>query len=115
MSGGIALVFQLGSALLDACVLSVLSGGDAYGYVITQAVKSIMDVSESAIYPVLYRLKKEGYLVAYDMPHGGRNRRYYSITDKGRELLSECRQEWEKYKKNVDNILKEINIENKEF
>lgn len=31
------MVFQLGSALLDACVLAVLDSQDAYGYVLTQA------------------------------------------------------------------------------
>lgn len=109
------MIFQLGSALLDSCVLSVLSEDDTYGYVITQAVKDVMGVSESAIYPVLYRLKNEGYLVAYDMPFGGRNRRYYSVTEKGRNLLSECRREWERYKESVDNILKETDSERKKL
>ena len=47
------MVFQLGSALLDACVLAVLSDGDTYGYVLTQKVRQAIDVSESTLYPVL--------------------------------------------------------------
>lgn len=101
------MLFQLGSTLLDACVLSVLSENDAYGYVITQAVKQVVDVSESTLYPVLRRLKNDGYLIAYDLPYQGRNRRYYSITEKGKEMLSEYRREWEGYKKCVDIILNE--------
>ena len=44
------MVFQLGSALLDACVLAVLDSQDAYGYVLTQSVKQVMDISESTLY-----------------------------------------------------------------
>ena len=53
------MVFQLGSALLDACVLAVLSDEDAYGYVLTQTVQEIIEVSESSLYPVLRRLQKD--------------------------------------------------------
>ena len=55
--------FQLGSALLDACVLAVLDDQDAYGYVLTQSVKQVMDISESTLYPVLRRLQKDQCLI----------------------------------------------------
>ena len=74
------MIFQIGSALLDACVLSVLEREDMYGYILTQNVKEVVDISESTLYPVLRRLQKEAYLVTYDQPFAGRNRRYYQIT-----------------------------------
>ena len=52
--------FQIGSALLDACVLSLLMQGDTYGYVLTQEMKKAVDISESTLYPVLRRLQKGG-------------------------------------------------------
>jgi len=97
--------FQVGAALLDACVLSILSREDAYGYVLTQNVKEVLNVSESTLYPVLRRLQKEDYLTTYDMPFDGRNRRYYRITDKGKEKLGEFLNEWEQYKGKVDKLL----------
>jgi len=97
--------FQVGAALLDACVLAILSREDAYGYVLTQNVKEILNVSESTLYPVLRRLQKEDYLTTYDMPFDGRNRRYYKITDKGKEKLGEFLNEWDEYKGKVDKIL----------
>jgi len=97
--------FQVGAALLDACVLAILSREDAYGYVLTQNVKEILNVSESTLYPVLRRLQKEDYLTTYDMPFDGRNRRYYQITDKGKEKLSEYLKEWDEYKGKVDKII----------
>ena len=97
--------FQVGAALLDACVLAILSREDAYGYVLTQNVKEILSVSESTLYPVLRRLQKENYLTTYDLPFDGRNRRYYQITDMGKEKLKEHQSQWSEYKEKVDRIL----------
>jgi PadR family transcriptional regulator, regulatory protein PadR len=99
------MVFQLGSALLDACVLAVLTKADTYGYILTQNVKEMIDVSESSLYPVLRRLQKDDCLTTYDQPFQGRNRRYYSITEQGRERLTEYAEEWQQYKTKVDKIL----------
>lgn len=99
------MLFNLGSPLLDACVLAVLQNEDTYGYVLTQNVKSVINISESTLYPVLRRLQKDGYLVTYDQPYQGRNRRYYSITPYGREQLNYYEKEWEEYKVKIDHIL----------
>ena len=99
------MVFQLGSALLDACVLAVLAKEDTYGYVLTQNVKAMIDVSESSLYPVLRRLQKDDCLTTYDQPFQGRNRRYYSITEQGKTMLAQYQEEWQQYKSKVDDIL----------
>jgi PadR family transcriptional regulator PadR len=99
------MVFQLGSALLDACVLAALTKEDTYGYVLTQTIQEIMDVSESSLYPVLRRLQKDNCLATYDQPYQGRNRRYYSITEEGKTRLSGYVNEWLEYKQKVDQIL----------
>lgn len=99
------MLFQLGAALLEACVLAVLSKEDTYGYVLTQQVRSVVPVSESTLYPVLRRLQKEGSLSTYDQPFQGRNRRYYAITEQGRQRFAEYQEEWERYKIQVDDIL----------
>lgn len=99
------MMFQTGAALLDLCVLAILSREDTYGYVLTQRVREGIDVSESALYPVLRRLQKEGCLSTYDQPYLGRNRRYYAITTQGRQRLTEYHGEWERYKQQIDQIL----------
>lgn len=99
------MTFQLGAALLDACVLAVLQKQDVYGYILTQNVKAVIDISESTLYPVLRRLQKDDLLATYDKPFQGRNRRYYSITEAGRAKLCEYQNEWNEYKKRVDTIL----------
>ncbi|MEX3747395.1 MULTISPECIES: PadR family transcriptional regulator [Lysinibacillus] len=99
------MTFQLGSALLDACVLAIVEKEDAYGYSLTQQVQSVMDISESTLYPVLRRLQKANYLTTYDQPYQGRNRRYYQITEQGRIRLLELLKEWQLYKENIDCVL----------
>ena len=99
------MTFQLGSSLLDACVLAVLSREDTYGYILTQNVRQVMSISESTLYPVLRRLQKNEFLITYDKAYQGRNRRYYKITDKGKEKLEEYISEWALYKENVDKVL----------
>lgn len=56
------MVFNTGAALLDAVVLAVVSREEegTYGYKITQDVREVLEVSESTLYPVLRRLKKDG-------------------------------------------------------
>ncbi len=103
------MVFNTGAALLDAIVLAVVSKEEegTYGYKITQDVRHAIEVSESTLYPVLRRLQKDKYLAVYDMECGGRNRRYYKITDSGREKLAGYRREWEDYSTNITNIFTE--------
>ena len=86
-------------------VLAILRNGDAYGYVLTQRVKELMDVSDSTLYPILRRLQKEGALITYDQPFQGRNRRYYSLTGQGQQTLSGYIREWNIYKDKIDRIL----------
>lgn len=108
------MIFQLGASLLDACVLSTLQHGDVYGYILTQNIKTVIDVSESTLYPVLRRLQKDDFLLTYDQPFNGRNRRYYKITDSGIDKLKFYETEWEVYKTNVDKLLIHGNLlENK--
>ena len=85
------MAFAMSPQLLDGCVLAVLSHGDAYVYILTQQVKSQLDISESTLYPVLRRLQRDGMLKVYDRPYQGRNRRYYAITPVGRTQLSRRR------------------------
>lgn len=104
------MTFQLGSTLLDACVLATLHKEDTYGYKLTQEVKVVMSVSESTLYPVLRRLMKDGYLATYDQEHLGRNRRYYRLTDLGMEKYETYVQDWEEFSMKISTILKGGNL-----
>ena len=99
------MLIQTGGGLLDMCVLAVLDREDLYGYRLTQQVKTVLEVSESALYPVLRRLKKDGLLETYDEAIDGRNRRYYRMTEAGRNRLGQYRREWEQLAAGIQQIL----------
>ncbi|WP_297565428.1 PadR family transcriptional regulator [uncultured Faecalibaculum sp.] len=99
------MLIQTGGGLLDMCVLAALDREDLYGYRLTRQIKQVLDVSESALYPVLRRLKKDGLLETYDRQTDGRNRRYYRMTEPGRRRLAEYKQEWEILSSQIDTIL----------
>ncbi|KRM36107.1 hypothetical protein FC83_GL000005 [Agrilactobacillus composti DSM 18527 = JCM 14202] len=91
--------------LLDGVVLAVLKHDDAYGYNLTQQIQDKIPLSPSTLYPVLRRLKAQDWLETYDKPYQGRNRRYYRITEAGRNHLTGLLVEWTAYKKQIDYFL----------
>ncbi|MBP5844918.1 PadR family transcriptional regulator, partial [Lactiplantibacillus plantarum] len=56
------MAIQISSELLDGCVLACLKGQDYYGYALTQRLQAAISVSESTLYPVLRRLKKNDWV-----------------------------------------------------
>ncbi|MBA1434845.1 PadR family transcriptional regulator [Bombilactobacillus bombi] len=99
------MAIQISAELLEGVVLSALKHDDLYGYSLTQQVQTVFDISESTIYPVLRRLKKKQYLTTYDQPFQGRNRRYYQLTDLGRQRLKTIMAEWQDFYQKVNQAL----------
>ena len=80
-------------------ILSILLSGENYGYQIIQSVKRITDGtlewSDGMLYPVLHRLEKDGYIRSeWKMSDGGRLRKYYTITEAGKEGLEKEKKQW---------------------
>ena len=86
---------QRKKGLLDICVLTVLSREPSYGYKIISDVSPCIDISESTLYPILKRLENAGCLITYTQEHNGRTRKYYQITDAGRQRIAGFLEEWE--------------------
>lgn len=99
------MVYQLGSAMMDAFVLAIVARGDTYGYEISQQIKTVVNLKDSTLYPVLRRLQEAGCLTTYDQPFQGRNRRYYRLTEEGTKKKDYYIEEWQKYKEDVERIL----------
>ena len=101
--------FQTGGSILDFIVLAILHKNDEYGYLLTQQVREILDISETAMYPALKRLQKAHLLATYDLPCQGRNRRYYKLTDEGQKALSLYTENWNNFQENVYELLQKEN------
>lgn len=89
------------------CVLSLLQQGDRYGYEITQAFSCELDVADGTIYPILRRLKADGYVSSYLVEEsGGPPRKYYTMTDKGKEFVCILRKEWRRFQQQVNDLIR---------
>ena len=80
-------------------ILAILVRGEDYGYQIIQRVKDIsggtLEWSDNMLYPVLHRLESDGLIVSrWKVSDGGRLRKYYRLTDKGRRELEVERSQW---------------------
>ena len=99
---------QLKKGVLELCVLSVLHTHDCYGYELVNVISRSISVSEGTIYPILRRLKSEGCLETYlEESTGGPARKYYRLTDQGKEICSKLRKEWTQFNEKVNELLKE--------
>ena len=85
---------QLKRGMLDVCVLAAIQNEDSYGYKIIKDLAPDIELSESTLYTILKRLESAQMLTVYSMEHGGRLRKYYHITDQGRERIEEFKREW---------------------
>lgn len=103
----------LNGNLLELCVLAVVYSEDQYGYRLTRQMKEKFDLSESSLYPVLRRLTHSGLLKTYDLPHDGRMRRYYSLTQEGRETYQKLCLEWNSFSESIDEMLRKNGESNK--
>lgn len=93
---------QLKRGVIEACVLRLLGEGDSYGYALSRDAAQVISLSESTLYPVLKRLESSGQVESYTREHGGRLRRYYHITDKGRLAMEDFLLEWAEITKVYD-------------
>lgn len=100
---------QLKRGMLDVCVLSALLREDSYGYKIIKDLQPYVEISESTLYPILRRLEGTGALNVYSAEHNGRLRKYYAITQSGRERIQEFLEEWKAMLSIYDYIKGEMN------
>ncbi len=98
---------QMKKGMVDVCILSILGRGDSYGYQMIKDILPLMDLSESTLYPVLRRLESGGYVTVYTVEHNSRLRKYYAITDAGRQKIADFLREWADVKKVYDFIAQE--------
>ena len=98
---------QLKRGLLEICVLAAIKNEESYGYRIIKDVKPFVEISESTLYPILRRLEAAECLSVRSAEHNGRLRKYYSITDAGRERLAAFAAEWQEMMRIYQFVTKE--------
>jgi PadR family transcriptional regulator PadR len=87
---------QMRKGVLELCILSILSQGDAYPTEIIEKLKATkLVVVEGTLYPLLTRLKNTGLLTyRWEESNSGPPRKYYFLTDDGKIYLNELHVSW---------------------
>ncbi len=94
----------------DTIILKFLMDDDKYGYEITKLVYELSnhqyELKEATMYSSLKRLEQDGYISSYwgDETQGGR-RKYYRITEGGRELYDNNKNNWDYAKQILEKLL----------
>jgi PadR family transcriptional regulator PadR len=100
---------QLLKGTLEGCVLRIIDlEGEAYGYEIARMLKEngFSDISEGTLYPLYTRLQKNGLIESVmKKSELGPARKYYSLTDKGRQELKDFLEAWEYLVRNINSII----------
>lgn len=97
---------QFKKGVLELCVLSKLEKKDRYGYELTEEISEQMVVATGTLYLVLKRLKDEAYVETYlQETENGPARKYYHLTETGREYQQIMKQEWLVFAEAVKNII----------
>ena len=99
---------QMRRGVLEYCILSVLDKKDAYASELINKLKDArIIVVEGTLYPLLTRQKNQG-LLAYRWEEStqGPPRKYYTLTDKGREVLQEMDKAWKEIVETLDILRK---------
>jgi PadR family transcriptional regulator PadR len=99
---------QFKKGVLELCVLVLLNRQDRYGYELVQTISREIAISEGTVYPLLRKMMKEGYCTTYlKQSNEGPSRKYYRLTDEGREYMRRLYSEWQAFIIGVNHIMEE--------
>ena len=96
----------------DLVILALLGDRPMYGYEILMTLadrgNGEFEFKQGTLYPVLYRLEREGWIRAkWETPPKGKKRKVYSLTADGEKELKYRSEKWSQYIKAVNSLLKE--------
>lgn len=97
--------------VLDLCLMSLLSGGEAYGYELAArlADQGVGPVPGGSLYPALLRLEKAGHLASeWRAGDGGPGRKYYRLTSEGHRALVADIASWRAFVTSVDHLVDRV-------
>jgi len=97
---------QLKKGVLGLCILHLIAEQEIYGYEVMKRVQhEFPDIYEGSIYAVLRRLAADGCaMTVLRASDAGPMRKYYQITNVGRQLLDDTLLEWRKLCEGVKNL-----------
>lgn len=98
---------QMRKGILEFCILSTLSGKEAYtGEIIDRLKEARLIVVEGTLYPLLTRLKNAGLLnYRWEESSSGPPRKYYKLTQEGEQFLEELKNTWKELNDAINKLI----------
>ena len=94
---------------VDFLLLATLRDGPLHGYGVVDKLRGTsegaFDLAEGTVYPALYRLEAAGLLSSKWTTAGGRRRRVYQLTRRGRTELARERKDWKAFSHAVEAVV----------
>ena len=100
---------QLRKGVLELGILNIIGAGRIYGYDIVRQLRLVdaLVVSEGTIYPILSRLKRDGLVrTTLEESPSGPARKYYELTRRGEQLLTDMNRYWETLTREISDLRK---------
>jgi DNA-binding PadR family transcriptional regulator len=97
---------------LELMLLSLIARRPSHGYAVIDELRGLtggaLDLPEGSVYPVLYRLERQGFIESSEQIVDGRRRRIYRITRPGRTMHRDRSAEWRRFVQKVDAVLRGV-------
>lgn len=107
---------ELVRSCTDLVILALLGQRPMYGYEIlvtlTDRGSGEFEFKQGTLYPLLYRLEREGWIEGnWEEPPTGKKRKVYSLTAEGQKVQRARHDEWQRFTRAINSILKDCNHE----
>lgn len=101
---------QLLKGVLDGCVLEIISHHEIYGYDLIKALQEMgfNEIKGGTVYPLLQKLEKNKLIDGKTKPSpDGPNRKYFTITEDGKNELKDFKVQWKNLVGTVERIMED--------
>jgi PadR family transcriptional regulator len=98
---------------LDLLILKILALEPSHGWAIAQRIRQmsgdVLQVGQSALYPALHKLERQGWITSeWDVSDTNRRAKYYTLTRSGRQAVAEEAANWERLSAAISTIVRAI-------
>jgi len=95
---------------INVIILNVLSKNDSYGYIISKSIReetnNELDIKDATIYLEFKRMEKDKLIISYWNENiNGKKRKYYKITEEGKNYLKYMKKEWVNNRDILDKLI----------
>jgi PadR family transcriptional regulator PadR len=108
LNGNIIRQFKKG--ILEIVILKLISEKEMYGYELASELNrrsESFSITEGTLYPILYRLEDDGLMETRweQSASRGQPKKYYSVTEKGKQVMAESYSQWKSIVKDIAKIM----------